>query len=224
VFNQTIYVKNWRLVPIIEELQDVFQKEFNVLKLDFTCNYQSIITYTYEIVMSNLGKRFKDDAKKIRSNIIEYITDDTLKEYIKNKRIEINGNYFYEDEIRIVAKVDETKFDKDNNYIQFYEKSGIIIVSDLTWTDEMQTIYWMKMITRHIMNYRKEKELVPTDKIVIIYKNLGKINVVEEKLNEMAEFLGVILCTNYGKEIRGFIGNTIFEEESVHYEFKLYFE
>lgn len=224
VLNQTIYVKNWRLVPIIEELQDVFQKEFNVLKLDFTCDYQSIITYTYEIVMSNLGKRFKDDAKKIRSNIIEYITDDILEEYIKNKRIEINGNYFYEDEIRIVAKVDETKFNKDNSYIQFYEKSGIIIVSDLTWTDEMQTIYWMKMITRHIMNYRKEKELVPTDKIVIMYKNLGKINVVEEKLNEMAEFLGVILCTNYGKEIRGFIGNTIFEEENVHYEFKLYFE
>jgi hypothetical protein len=74
------------------------------------------------------------------------------------------------------------------------------------------------------MNYRKEKELVPTDKIVIMYKNLGKINVVEDKLNEMAKFLGVILCTNYGKEIKGFIGNTIFEEDDVHYEFKLYFE
>ena len=79
------------------------------------------------------------------------------------------------------------------------------------------------MITRHIMNFRKEKELVPTDRVVIIYKNLGKIELVEKKETEMADFLGVVLCKNYEEKLGGFIGNTTFHEDDVHYEFKLYF-
>ena len=79
------------------------------------------------------------------------------------------------------------------------------------------------MITRHIMNFRKEKELVPTDRVVIIYKNLGKIEIVEEKEGEIADLLGVKLCKVCEGAIGGFIGATTFEDDGGHYEFKLYF-
>ena len=64
---------------------------------------------------------------------------------------------------------------------------------------------------------------MPTDRVVIIYKNLGKIELVEKKETEMADFLGVVLCENYEEKLGGFIGNTTFHEDDVHYEFKLYF-
>jgi isoleucyl-tRNA synthetase len=222
VCKQTIYVKNWRLVPIIEELQDIFQKEFNVLNIDMTCNYGSMISYGYEIVMANFGKRFKDGAKEMKKKITEYMTDENLGLYIKNKTFMIDEFHFREDDVRIVAKVDESKV-REGEYVQFYEANGIIIVSDLTWNNELQEIYWMKMITRHIMNFRKEKELVPTDRVVIFYKNLGKIELVEKKKTEMADFLGVVLCENYEEKLGGFIGNTVFHEDDIHYEFKLYY-
>jgi hypothetical protein len=112
---------------------------------------------------------------------------------------------------------------REGEYVQFYEENGIIIVSDLTWNDELQEIYWMKMITRHIMNFRKEKELVPTDRVVIIYKNLGKVELVEKKEVEIADFLGVVLCKVCEGAIGGFIGATTFEDDGGHYEFKLFF-
>jgi len=222
VCKQTIYVKNWRLVPVIEELQDIFQKEFNVVAIDMTCEYLSMIKYGYEIVMSNFGKRFKEEAKEMKKKIAEYMTDENLELYIRDRRFFIEGVRFGEDDVRIVAKVNEAKV-KEGEYVQFYEPSGIIIVSDLTWNEELEGIYWMKMITRHIMNFRKEKELVPTDMVVIIYKNLGKIEMVEDKEGEMADLLGVKLCKVCDGPIGGFIGATTFEDDGGHYEFKLYF-
>jgi hypothetical protein len=222
VYKQTIYVKNWRLVPVIEELQDVFQKEFNVLAIDMTCEYLSMIKYGYEIVMSNFGKRFKEEAKEMKKKISEYMTDENLELYIRDRSFFIEGVRFGEDDVRIVSKINDSKV-QVGEYVQFYEESGIIIVSDLMWNEELEGIYWMKMITRHIMNFRKEKELVPTDRVLIIYKNLGKINLVEEKEVEIADLLGVKLCKKYDGVIGGFIGTTIFEDDGGHYEFKLYF-
>jgi isoleucyl-tRNA synthetase len=220
VCKQMIYVKNWRLIPVIEELQEVFQKEFNVVNIDMTCDYGTMIKYGYEIVMANFGKRFKDGAKEMKKKIAAYMTDEKFGLYIKNKTFMIDDIHFCEDDVRIVAKVDDAKV-REGEYVQFYEENGIIIVSDLTWNDELQEIYWMKMITRHIMNFRKEKELVPTDRVVIIYKNLGKVEIVEKKETEMADFLGVVLCENYEEKLGGFIGNTTFHEDDVQYEFKL---
>jgi isoleucyl-tRNA synthetase len=222
VCKQTIYVKNWRLVPVIEELQDIFQKEFNVLSIDMTCEYLSMIKYGYEIIMANFGKRFKDGAKEMKKKIAEYMTDENLELYIRDRSFFIDGVRFGEDDVRIVARVNQAKVGA-GEYVQFYEASGIIIVSDLTWNDELEGIYWMKMITRHIMNFRKEKELVPTDRVVIIYKNLGKVELVEEKEGEMADLLGVKLCKVCEGDIGGFIGTTTFEDDGGHYEFKLYF-
>ena len=222
VYKQTIYVKNWRLVPIIEELQDIFQKEFNVLAIDMTCEYLSMIKYGYEIVMSNFGKRFKEGAKEMKKKIAEYMTDENFELYIRDRSFFIEGVRFGEDDVRIVAKVDDAKV-REGEYVQFYEAGGIIIVSDLKWNEELEGIYWMKMIMRHIMNFRKEKELVPTDRVVIIYKNLGKNKLVEEKESEMAELLGVKLCKVCEGAIGGFIGATTFQDDGGHYEFKLYF-
>ena len=73
------------------------------------------------------------------------------------------------------------------------------------------------------MNFRKEKELVPTDRVVIIYKNLRKNELVEEKEKEMEELLGVKLCKVCDGAVGGFIGETKFEDDGGHYEFKLYF-
>lgn len=222
VCKQTIYVKNWRLVPVIEELQDIFQKEFNVVAIDMTSEYLSMIKYGYEIVMANFGKRFKEGAKDMKNKIAEYMTDENLEIYIRDRSFFIEGTCFGEDDVRIIAKVDGAKVG-EGEYVQFYEPSGIIIVSDLTWNEELEGIYWMKMITRHIMNFRKEKELVPTDRVVIIYKNLGKVELVEEKEGEMVDLLGAKLCRVFEGAIGGFIGATTFEDDGGHYEFKLYF-
>jgi hypothetical protein len=222
VCKQTIYVKNWRLVPVIEELQDIFQKEFNVLSIDMTCEYLSMIKYGYEIIMANFGKRFKEGAKEMKKKIAEYMTDENLELYIRDRSFFIDGVRFGEDDVRIVARVNQAKVGA-GEYVQFYEASGIIIVSDLTWNEELEGIYWMKMITRHIMNFRKEKELVPTDRVVIIYKNLGKVELVEEKEGEIVDLLGVKLCKVCEGAIGGFIGTTTFEDDGGHYEFKLYF-
>jgi hypothetical protein len=172
--------------------------------------------------MANFGKRFKDRAKEMKKKIAEYMTGENLGLYIKNGFFFIDDVRFREDDVRIVAKVDESKIQKEE-YVQFYEANGIIIVSDLTWNDELQEIYWMKMITRHIMNFRKEKELVPTDRVVIIYKNLGKVELVENKEGEIADLLGAKLGKVCDGAVGGFIGATTFEDDGGHYEFKLYF-
>jgi hypothetical protein len=158
----------------------------------------------------------------MKKKIAEYMTDENLELYIRDRSFFIDGAHFGEDDVRIVAKINEAKVGAEE-YVQFYEASGIIIVSDLTWNEELEGIYWMKMITRHIMNFRKEKELVPTDRVVIIYKNLGRNELVEENESEMADLLGVKLCKVFEGAIGGFIGATTFEDDGGHYEFKLYF-
>jgi len=104
-----------------------------------------------------------------------------------------------------------------NLYSQFYLENGLLILSDLTWNDEMNDIYVMKKIIREIMNLRKRMGMVPTDSAKILYKNNGKTKVLENNLYKLFENTNMEF-----EEYNGSISNKLeFEDEDNKYEFTL---
>jgi len=177
VKKQIIYVQNWRMIPFLESIQESLKKECNTLEIEFSSRCSEVLITTYEISMEKLGKRFKNDAKKIKDKITYEMRNPENIEKLKKGYFTLDNNKFH-DEIKIVYKMN----DKIDLYKQYYPEKGIIILTDLSWDNNMEEIYHIRMLTRKIMQLRKDAGLIPTDRAEIVYKNNGKINLIENNL------------------------------------------
>ena len=215
---QVIYINNWRFIPFLEGIQETLMSECNVLELDFSSRLSEMVVPLYEINMQLLGKRFRNDAKNVKEQIERYLRDKKVE--IGLKMIPIGGNNLvFNEEIKVVYKLDESKV--NGKHVQFYPDKNILILSDLSWNEDLQTIYIKKLITRELMNLRKEMGLIPTDSARVMYKNLGDGMIIEDNLWKLYELLNMPFQEYNEKELGTKYKKLDFEEDEVKYEFTI---
>ena len=213
---QIIYINNWRLIPFLEGISETLMSECNILELDFSSRITEMVFPIYEINMQLLGKRFRGEAKNVKIEIEKYLRDKKVEN--GRKEIKIGGkNEIFEEEIKVVYKLDEKKIGE--NHVQFYKEKEIMILSDLSWDEELQEIYIKKLIMRELMNVRKEMGLIPTDSAKVMYKNMGDGMIIEDNLWKLYELLNMPFQEYNEKELGTKYKKLYFEEEGVRYEF-----
>ena len=229
VKKQFIFLRDWRLVPLLQDIEETLMKECNTLEIEFSGNFWEVLRMDYEIVGSVFSKRFRQDAKKVKEQVEKYMENDRETKLINLKsgkiKIPIDGKEIeFSNEIQLVYKLDGKKISKiqSNLYEQYFPDKGLVILSDLTWTDELQKIYDLRLLTRRLMQFRKEMDLVPTDKAVIVYKNLGQNQLIENNMNYMEEHCNMQILDDL--KIDGFTrsGEIRFEEENISYDFRMF--
>jgi len=229
VKKQFIFLRDWRLVPLLQDIEETLMKECNTMEIEFSGNFWEVLRMDYEIVGSVFSKRFRQYAKKVKEQIEKYMEKDRETKLINLKsgkiKIPIDGKEIeFSNEIQLVYKLDGKKISKiqSNLYEQYFPDKGLVILSDLTWTDELQKIYDLRLLTRRLMQFRKEMDLVPTDKAVIVYKNLGQNQLIENNMNYMEEHCNMQILDDL--KINGFtrFGEIRFEEENISYDFRMF--
>ena len=167
VLKQTVYLRNWRMLEVLEDVKDILQKECNTEEIVVSNQYKNMVKQSFELNIATIGKKFRNDAKKIMNHLQNWIPDNM--QYLGQQlNFQIEGiDYCIEPEDIILR--DEVNV-QTTDHVQFYEKEGILIVSDLTWNDELERKYQIRVIAREIMAARKTMGLVPTDLAVLQYK------------------------------------------------------
>jgi len=163
-----------------------------------------------------MGKRFRGEAVNIKKELEKCLNGQKVEQ--GKKIFKINGKEEeFNEEIRVIAKLNKEKI--GDMHSQCYLDKGVIILSDLSWDENMNEIYILRKITREIMNLRKKMKMVPTDNAKIIYKNLGDFNIVEDNLTKLLDHTNMQFEENNEMEVNS--NKLDFEEEEIKYEFIL---
>jgi len=212
---QIIYVNDWRLIPFLEGIMETLMIECNVMEFEFSSRLSEVVVPQYEYSMQLLGKRFKGDAKNVKLELEKYFKDKKVER--GKKKVIINGKEeIFDEEIKVVGKLDQSKIWKFHQ--QYYVDSGVLILSDLCWDDEMQEIYIMKKITRELMNLRKILGMVPTDSAKVFFINEADSDFVEKNLWKLYEGTGMSFEEGSMDESKTIID---FEDENIKYKFMI---
>lgn len=219
VLRQIITLKDPELIPILEAIKEPLQKECNTMDIIVRGNYEELVRSTFEIDNANIGKRFRKNAKKMRDILSSYKVEDFVRNAKGNIIVEMDGeNYELIDEIKIVEEMKEIEV-KEGKYVQYNRELGMIIVSDLSWNEDVNTIFWMKMIVRNIMDARKKMGLVPTDKALIKILNKGVSRILEENMDD---FISQIDMQIVESNINSKNYNLNFDMGEMKYEFTIF--
>jgi len=225
VKKQFIFLDNWRLIPLLEEIHDILLKECNTIEIEISSRISNVLEISFEINTQNLGKRFKKDAKRVKEKIEFYMTNNYPKclEELKKGKIVVNidnePQEFFK-EIQLIYKLDRKKINKiqENLYEQYFPDKGLVILSDLTWNEELENIYWLRVISRKLMQLRRDVGLIPTDCAEVCYKNLGTNLLIENNCHKLAENLNMFFRNDFDLQNYKKYSTIILEEEDLKYE------
>jgi len=135
--------------------------------------------------------------------------------------IPINGNLTeFSDEIQLSYKLDGKKISKiqENLYQQYFPDRGLVILSDLTWNTKLQEIYWLRVLSRKLMQFRKDMNLVPTHKAVVHYENKGETKLIENNLKFLMDYTNMRFVNILDNEKYSRNGKIMFEEDEIIYD------
>ena len=192
VLHQTIYLRNNDLIPVLEDVKEILQKECNTITIDVSDNYKQFVKQSFEINMPSLGKKFRKHAILIANYLKEFLPQN-LGLLGSDFSVMLEGDV-YEISGEDVIMKDELEIETENHIkVQFYEMEGILVMSDLTWNDELERKYNIRVIAREIMAGRKAMGLVPTDCAVLRVIN-GDI--VKENEQIFREQIGMEIVEN----------------------------
>ena len=212
VLHQTIYLRNNDLIHVLEDVKEILQKECNTITIDVSDNYKQFVKQSFEINMASLGKKYRKNAKKITNYLKEFfphnigLLGSDFEVILEGEVYEITGeDVILKDKLEI-----ETE-----QHVQFYEREGIIVLSDLTWNDELERMYNIRVIAREIMAGRKTMGLVPTDWAVL---RVIKGEIVKENVQIFREQTGMDIVECEPKKYVGQYGVNVMDCEIIIYK------
>lgn len=168
ISKQIIYLKNENAINVFNKIKETLEVEWNVLELEFCFGFDEKTEYQIIPNVSGLGKKFKKEAKLVKTYLEEM--GDNEKEGMYNElrkkgEVMIKGNFIItNDEVKFEYGLKKDVIDK----IGFKEPNvkvgdDFIVVMELEWTDYLENLYECKVMVRKLMDMRKEIGLKPVD-------------------------------------------------------------
>ena len=162
---------------------------------------------------SKLGKRLKGGAQVVRK-AMPNLSDDQIRQYLKEGRLDIQGNELVEGDLTVIRAVRE-----GSQYMNWEVNADneALILLDPTAHDHLQSEAIARDMVNRVQRLRKKAGLVPTDDVkmeYVVVENPGQIDFAgalkdEEKMLQTALRGGL----EERKEVNG-EGEVIAEDES----------
>ncbi|KUL88822.1 hypothetical protein ZTR_03471 [Talaromyces verruculosus] len=174
----------------VQSLQLYVKEELNVLGVTFTDDEEKYgILLSAKVDWPTLGKKLKKDVQKIRK-ALPNLTQDKLKQYLKDKKIVIDGIELDENDLTIVRVLgnDTTAGPNDAEGPKWEAafSDDIIVLVDIATHPEQLTEALARDIITRIQKLRKKAGLVPTDDVLMQYRVSANPDNVD--IDEMISF------------------------------------
>jgi len=160
-----------KIENLIKNLLDLLNEEINVKKISFEKDTSKFMIKTLKPSQSSIGKKFKEKAKIVFSEIEKLDKGKLYNDVMKNNKIEIK----IDSEKIILTKEDFEIVEKEKEHIAKAGMEGIILLLDTALTPDLESEGFAREILRRIQSMRKELDLDVEDKIIT------EINVEVEK-------------------------------------------
>lgn len=185
IYKIIVINKNENKLLELQNLDGLIYDVLNVLDIEYDDNEEKYVDYSLKI-KSELGKHYKRDMK-ILNKYLSTLNSDKINSILKdNNSLNINQMEIPLDHLEINKKLLDNE-----NYISYIEDDFIILMDDRI-TEEMKIIQDTKLLIRFLQDFRKECNLVHTDKINIYYEVLeNKENNLEKILSNTEKNLGI---------------------------------
>jgi isoleucyl-tRNA synthetase len=179
----------------LESLITLIQSELNCLEFKFG-RFDRETELKIELVLSEIGKKYKKDAQKIKQKCTE-LSQEEIKTSLENNYLEFFiGDIEYkllQNEFTI--KVEPKK--SDNDKLVSVIDSELMCRLDFTFNDQIIHRSIANALVTDVQRQRKEMGLRPWNKIVLhitsdekLVLNSDLLNLIEKRIENKVEYLG----------------------------------
>ena len=154
------------------KLQNYIKDELNCVELECDINEDQVIQYTVEADNRALGQAFKKKFDKNFKTALANLTNDQIKGYLRDGRIDINGNEVSSGMLKVVKTF--TQETKDDKRWSCESKGTATVMLDTQLTPELKRQGISREITNRIQRLRKTSGISIEDQIEIYYNVVGE--------------------------------------------------
>ncbi|KAK2740126.1 hypothetical protein FQN57_006241 [Myotisia sp. PD_48] len=156
----------------IESLVPYIKEELNVRNVILTCEEERYgIRLEAKVDWPTLGKKLKKEVQIVRK-ALPSLTQEQLREYLRNKKMDINGIELEGTDLAIVRVLGEGVSNPSDELGAKWEpgfsKDTIVLLDTTSLPEHADDSLAREMISR-IQKLRKKAGLVPTDDVVVQY-------------------------------------------------------
>ena len=165
-----VIITSAQIILDLEALQSYVKEELNVSEIMLTDNEEQYnIMLEARVDWPTLGKKLKSQVQTVRK-ALPNLTQEQLKQYVKDKGMTIEGIKLEEDDLNIVRVL--AKGEQASQFEPAFS-NNVIILLDTSSTSELQAEGLARDIVNRVQRIRKKAGLVPTDDIHVEYKILA---------------------------------------------------
>ena len=181
----------------LKKMENLMKEVVNVININYSSEECKYINYNFQI-KSKLGKLYKKNMKSFNIYLKNLSTLE-IKDIINTKKDIVIG-----EEIIPYENLELQKDLIETDNMMSYLQDDFVILMDTEITKDMLDIQECKLLARFLQDFRKECNLVPTDKINIYYKILSnKCPEILYIMKKVEEMIGISLIqTLEDKELK----------------------
>ena len=191
--NKLIIVhKDKKILNCLKNLENYLYNEINVMTIEYSTDINSHVKYKLK-VNPKLGKIYKQKLK-VFNKFLENLPESRINTIVKNKEDILDSlSLIRHTDLIITKEVNIT----NSNYYEHLE-GDFLLLMDKDFTSKMENKYYSKLIIRFLQDFRKECDLIPSDKVTIYY------TILENNNNELDYLYNRLL-----KEVEIYIKNSL---------------
>lgn len=166
------------------KLQNYIKDELNCLELFTDSNEDAYIQYKVEPDNKAMGQVFKKKFDKNFKTALANLTNDQIKEYLANGKLDVNGNEVVDGMLKVQKSFNaQVSADKD---WACESKGTATVMLDIKVTPELKRQGLSREITNRIQRLRKTSGISIEDQIDIFYQVQGESPEINQTLDKFA--------------------------------------
>lgn len=200
--------KNQEYLDDIISLQSYVKEELNIRNITVSADKDKYsVSARAEPDHMVLGKRLKDDFKKVTAEIRK-MTPAQVEDYISNGSTTLLNHTLTTGDLRIIFQ-----FTEEKSKYQAHSDNDVLVLLDVTPDQSMIDEGVAREVVNRVQKLRKKAKLVPTDQVTVYYN----ISTAAEYLLSIAEKHSTYISTSIKAPfLKGdcIMGKTIIEEST----------
>ena len=166
-------------------LQEIMLEELNVINVKYDTNEKNYVSYKLS-VNPKLGKIYRDRIKVFNKHLSSLDNSEIENIILENKDVIINDQEIKFNDLQILK---QPKKYYDNYHTEVEDDFTVLMNSDIN--EEINFKHQCKLMIRFLQDFRKECNLLPSDKISIFYKldNDNNLSLIKDIIQESSKFI-----------------------------------
>jgi len=176
---------NHEKIDELSILQEIMLEELNVMNVKYDTNEKNYVSYKLT-VNPKLGRLYREKVKVFNKYLSSLANSEIENIILEKKDVVINDQEIKFNDLQVLK---QPKKIYDNYHTEVEDDFIVLMNSDVN--DEINFRHQCKLMIRFLQDFRKECNLLPSDKISIYYRlnNDNNLSLIGDVIQESSKFI-----------------------------------